>query len=103
MAPKRETAQEIWGNELAHALEAAGVTGRELAEALNVVPSTVSNWINGKRTPHVDDVKRVEKKIGTNGYLRRNLKWVDREVSPEWSKWRDAEDETTELLTARID
>lgn len=81
MAPKREPAQKIWGNELAHALEAAEVTGRELAEYLNVVPSTVSNWINGKRTPHVDDVERIEKRIGTNGYLKWNLTWVQREIS----------------------
>ncbi|MGH3242315.1 MAG: helix-turn-helix domain-containing protein [Spirillospora sp.] len=65
-------------------------TGRELADALNVVPSTVSNRVNGKRTPHVDDVERIEKRIGTNGYLLRNLKWVRREISPEWSEWREA-------------
>ncbi|TDD65110.1 helix-turn-helix domain-containing protein [Actinomadura rubrisoli] len=99
MAPKRETAQEIWGNELAHALEAAGMTGRELAEMLNVVPSTVSNWINGKRTPHVDDIERIEDKLGTNGYLRRDLKWVQREISPEWFEWRGVEEDSTTLLT----
>jgi transcriptional regulator with XRE-family HTH domain len=103
MAPKRETAQEIWGNELRAAMEAAGKTGREVAEALNVEPSTVSNWVNGRRVPHKKDVEKMEEILGTNGYLKRNLKWVDREVSPEWSLWRDAEDEATELLTVRID
>lgn len=103
MAPKRETAQEIWGNELRHAMDAAGVTGRQLAETLNVEPSTVSNWVNGRRTPHKKDVDKMEEILGTNGYLKRDLKWVDREVSPEWSEWRDAEDEATELLTVRID
>lgn len=99
MAPKQETAQEIWGSELAHALEAAGITGRELAEKLNVVPSTVSNWINGKRTPHKDDVDRVENLLGTNGYLKRSLKWVGREISPEWFEWRGVEEDASELLT----
>src|SRR5262245_16361075 len=98
MAPKRETAQEIWGNELRHAIEAVGTTGRQLAEALNVEPSTVSNWINGRRTPHIKDVERIEEILGTNGYLKRDLKWVNREISPEWSEWREVEEDASELL-----
>jgi transcriptional regulator with XRE-family HTH domain len=80
-------------------MQAAGVTGRELAAALHVVPSTVSQWINGRRTPHVKDVEHIEKKLGTNGYLKRQLeKWVSRETSPEWFEWRRVEEEMTELL-----
>lgn len=99
MAPKQESASEIWGNELARALEVAGITGRELAEALNVVPSTVSNWITGRRMPHKDDIERIEAKLGTNGYLNRNTKWVKREISPEWFEWRGVEEDSSELLT----
>lgn len=69
-----------------------------MAEALNVEPSTVSNWINGRRTPHTDDIDKIEKKLSTNGYLKRNLKWVRREISPEWSDWRGVEEDSTELL-----
>jgi transcriptional regulator with XRE-family HTH domain len=98
MAPKRETAKEIWGKELSHAMEAAGVTGRQLAKELSVEPSTVSHWINGKRTPHIEDVRRTEKILGTNGYLERNQKWVSRESSPEWFEWRGVEEDATELL-----
>jgi len=97
MAPKRETAQEIWGSELAHAMDAAEVKGKELAEALNVEPSTVSNWRQGKRTPHWKDVEKIEKKLGTNGYLKRDLKWVRREVSPEWAEWLEVEPDATGL------
>jgi transcriptional regulator with XRE-family HTH domain len=99
MAPKRETAQEVWGRELAHALEVAGMTGRQLAEAINVVPSTVSNWITGRRTPHEKDVERIEEKLGTNGYLARDLVWVRREASPEWFEWRGVEEDARELLS----
>jgi transcriptional regulator with XRE-family HTH domain len=98
MAPERETAQQIWGNELRHALDSAGITGRELAAQLQVEPSTVSHWINGRRTPHPDDVGRIEEIIGTNGYLKRDLKWVRREISPEWSEWKGVEEDATELL-----
>lgn len=98
MAQKRETAQEVWGSELGRALEAAGMTGRQLAEALHVVPSTVSQWIHGRRMPYIKDLERIEELIGTNGYLKRNLKWITREISPEWFEWREVEQDTTELL-----
>lgn len=97
MAPKRETAPEIWGNELRHAMKAAGVTGQKIAEALHVDKSTVSSWLSGRRTPHVKDVQKIEVILGTNGYLERDLKWVNREVSPEWSEWLDVEPDSTGL------
>ncbi len=93
MAPKRDTALDAWGKELAHACEAAGMTGRQLAEALHVAPSTVSQWMNGRRTPHVEDVERCDAALATNGYLARYFeRWVMREVPTVWSdKWLAAE------------
>jgi transcriptional regulator with XRE-family HTH domain len=106
MAPKRETAQELWGSELAHALEAAGMTGKQLAQELNVVPPTVSHWINGRRKPHQKDVERIEKVLEangyrTNGYLTRYLlKWLPREVAHEWlDRWIEIEKIATQLLS----
>ncbi|HEU5156182.1 MAG TPA: helix-turn-helix transcriptional regulator [Streptosporangiaceae bacterium] len=101
MAPRRKTAQELWGNELAHALEAAGMKGRELAEAMHVVPSTVSQWLNGHRKPHRKDVERIEEILGTNGYLGRYLvEWLPREVAHEWlDKWIDVEAQAIQLLS----
>jgi transcriptional regulator with XRE-family HTH domain len=100
MAPKRKTAQELWGRELAHALDSAGMQGRQLAEALHVVPSTVSQWINGKRKPHRKDVERIEEMLGTNGYLTRYLlEWLPREVAHEWlDRWIEIEEQSTQLL-----
>jgi transcriptional regulator with XRE-family HTH domain len=102
MAPKRETAQEIWGNELAHAMEAAGMTGRQLAQALNVVPSTVSQWVNGRRTPHIKDVERIDRALGTNGYLKREQEKGSAARFPrngsEWFGWRAVEEVATEVL-----
>jgi transcriptional regulator with XRE-family HTH domain len=100
MAPKRETALELWGYELARAREAAGMSGRKLADALYMVPSTVSQWETGKRTPHLKDVERVEEVLGTNGYLKRFLvKWVPREVSPQWLEWIGIEENADTLLS----
>ncbi|GAA0320457.1 helix-turn-helix transcriptional regulator [Actinoallomurus spadix] len=93
MAPKRETALDAWGRELAHACEAAGLTGRQFAEALHVAPSTVSQWMNGRRTPHLDDVKRCDEALHTNGYLARYFeKWVTPEIPTVWTdRWLSAE------------
>jgi transcriptional regulator with XRE-family HTH domain len=93
VAPKRETALDAWGKELAYACDAAGLTAKRLAESLNVAQSTVSQWINGKRTPHVDDVKRCDEALDTNGYLTRYYeRWVTREMPSEWAdKWLSVE------------
>lgn len=93
MAPKRETALDAWGKELAHACESAGMTGRQLAEALHVAPSTVSQWMHGRRTPHVEDVERCDGLLATNGYLARYFnRWVAREIPASWTGgWRAAE------------
>lgn len=101
MAPKRETAQELWGKELARAIDAAGMNGRQLADAINVAPSTVSQWINGKRSPHTDDARRIDQALSTNGYLTRQLEeWVTREVAHEWlDKWMTVELEASSLLS----
>ncbi len=93
MAPKRETALDSWGKELGLACEATGLTGRQLAEKLHVAASTVSQWINGRRTPHIQDVERCDAALGTNGYLARYFeRWVTREIPTEWDdKWLTAE------------
>ncbi len=93
MAPRRETALDAWGTELGFACEAAGLTGKQLAETLHVAASTVSQWINGKRTPHLKDVERCDEALGTNGYLTRYFeRWVAREIPSEWDdKWLSAE------------
>ncbi|MCO6010757.1 helix-turn-helix transcriptional regulator [Actinoallomurus purpureus] len=93
MAPKRETALDVWGRELAYACEAAALTGKQLAERLHVAPSTVSQWMNGRRTPHLDDVNRCDEALGTNGYLGRYFeKWVTREIPAVWTdRWLSAE------------
>lgn len=93
VAPKRETALEAWGRELQHACGAAGMTGKQLAETLHVVPATVSQWMNGRRTPHLKDVERCDAALGTHGYLARYFKkWVTQEIPSEWQdKWLSAE------------
>lgn len=93
MAPKQETALEAWGEELRYACEAAGMIGKQLAEELHVTPATISYWMSGKRTPHIEDVGRCDDKLGTNGHLARYFeRWVTRELPTEWAdRWLAAE------------
>lgn len=93
MAPKRETALDSWCKELALACDASPLSRRQVAESVRVAPSTLSQWINGKRTPHVKDVQRCDDALGTNGYLARYFeRWVTHELPPEWDdKWLAAE------------
>jgi transcriptional regulator with XRE-family HTH domain len=104
MPRKRETALELWGKELACAREAAGMSGRQLADAINVAPSTLSQWETGKRTPHLSDVKRCEEKLGVNGYLTRLLvEWVSRETPTEWTeKWLAIEARAGTILSFEL-
>ncbi|WP_395111278.1 Scr1 family TA system antitoxin-like transcriptional regulator [Actinomadura sp. SCN-SB] len=108
MAPKRETALQLWGKELAHAREAAGLTGKQLAEAIYVAPSTIGMWETGKRVPKLKELRLCEDKLGTRkpdagedapGYLERLLvKWVSRDISPEWSEWKEVEEQASTVL-----
>ncbi len=99
MAPKRKTGLEMWGAELAQARVSAGLSGKGLAEAVNVAPATVSQWENAKRKPHLEDVERVEAVLGTNGYLKRYLvEWLPREVAHQWlDRWLWIEEQATQL------
>jgi transcriptional regulator with XRE-family HTH domain len=76
------------------------MTGKQLAEALHVVPATVSHWENGRRTPHLKDVERIEEVLGTNGYLKRFfVKWVPRDISPQWLEWIGIEEKADTILS----
>jgi transcriptional regulator with XRE-family HTH domain len=99
MPKKRRTGLEKWGMALAVAREAAGMTVRELAEAINASPGTVSNYETGKRMPGTREIGLTEKALGTKGRLKEVFdEWVD-DISPEWSEWRDIEEHSDRLLS----
>jgi len=76
------------------------MTGKQLADALHVASATVSHWENGRRTPHLKDVERIEEALGTNGYLKRIfVKWVPRDISPQWLEWIGIEENADTILS----
>lgn len=102
MAPKRETAAERFGRELRAACEATGTHAKELAQAINVAPSTLTNWMAGRHVPDIRDIERAERTLRNKapgypeGYLTRYLKeWVSEEESPEFSQWMGIQKEAT--------
>ena len=100
MAPKRETALELWGYEFARAREASGFSSQVAFaghEGVHVSASLIAHWETGRRHPRKEDLEDCEKVLGTNGYLARLLdKWVSREVPTEWrDKWVSAEARAT--------
>jgi len=101
MAPKRETALELWGKEFARAREEAGLSQAALAEAIYISPSLIGMWEIGRRTPKHEDLARCEERMGTNGRLAWSLKnWVPREIAHEWlDKWIFIEEQANQLLS----
>jgi transcriptional regulator with XRE-family HTH domain len=100
MAPKRETALELWGKEFARAREEAGLSQVALAKDAYISPSLIGMWEIGRRTPKPEDLARCEERLGTKGRLAWSLKnWVPREVAHEWlDKWIEVEEQATQLL-----
>src|SRR5918992_107570 len=101
MAPKRQTALELWGKEFARAREEAGLSQAALAEATYISPSLIGMWETGKRTPKHEDLARCEERMGTNDRLAWSLKnWVPREIPHEWlDKWIFIEEQSNQLLS----
>jgi transcriptional regulator with XRE-family HTH domain len=101
MAPKRETALELWGKEFARAREEAGLSQAALAKDAYLSQSLIGMWETGQRTPKPADLARCEARVGTNGRLAWSLaNWVPREVAHEWlDKWIWIEEHSTQLLS----
>src|SRR3954454_21466909 len=52
-------------------LDAHGWTQKRLAEGLGSPPSTVSQWVNGQRTPEGEQLARLAELLGVDaGWLR---------------------------------
>ena len=100
MAPKRETALELWGKELARAREEAGLSQAALAKDAYLSPSLIGMWETGKRTPKLEDLARCEDRLGTKGRLAWSMQnWVPREIAHEWlDKWIEIEEQATQFL-----
>ncbi len=49
----------IFKNNLNFLIQKKGVTQKDVADALNVTPSTVNEWVKGKKVPRMDKIDKL--------------------------------------------
>lgn len=56
--------KRIFANNLLYYIERSGKTQREIAESINVPPSTLNTWITGKKYPRIDKIEMLANLFG---------------------------------------
>jgi transcriptional regulator with XRE-family HTH domain len=89
----------FFGDELRHAREAAGVTQKQLAEAVHYSESKVGAVERGEQLASPAFARRADEFLKTDGLFERmREQLLTVEVTPEWFRpWVDYEREATEI------
>ncbi|MEU7131943.1 helix-turn-helix transcriptional regulator [Streptomyces sp. NPDC046261] len=66
-------ARQVYGEELRLRREAANHTQQSLADAVVCSPSMIAHIEAGRRKPRVEDARRLDKELGTDGFFERFL------------------------------
>ncbi|GAB2914884.1 helix-turn-helix domain-containing protein [Streptomyces mayteni] len=66
-----------YGEELRLRREAAGHTQQSLGEAVIMSPSMIAHIEAGRRRPRLEDAKRLDRELDTNGFFERWLPTLD--------------------------
>ncbi|MFI9204718.1 helix-turn-helix domain-containing protein [Streptomyces sp. NPDC053048] len=66
-------ARKAYGEELRIRREAANHTQQSLADAVVCSPSMIAHIEAGRRKPRVEDARRLDKELGTDGFFERFL------------------------------
>ena len=56
--------KEVFSKNLLYYIERKGKTQREVAEAINVPPSTLNEWVNSKKYPRIDKIEKLANYFG---------------------------------------
>ncbi|MEU1373845.1 helix-turn-helix transcriptional regulator [Streptomyces triculaminicus] len=70
-------ARQAYGEELRLRREAAEHTQQSLADAVVCSPSLIAHIEAGRRKPRVEDARRLDKELGTDGFFERFLPTLD--------------------------
>ncbi|GGL16806.1 transcriptional regulator [Sphaerisporangium melleum] len=96
----RYTPQAIWGRELRHYRQAAGLTQAQLAQKIHFSESLISGVETGQLPASPDFAQSCDTTLTTGGALSRLLDWRRAQALPAWfGKWRDTEQAATVLRT----
>ncbi|MFF5205917.1 Scr1 family TA system antitoxin-like transcriptional regulator [Streptosporangium sp. NPDC000396] len=92
------TPQAIWGRELRHQRQAAGLTQARLAERIHFSESLVSGIETGQLPASPDFARAADDLLGTGGLLLRLLDWRKGQVFPSWfGTWHEKEQAAVSL------
>ncbi|MER6950110.1 helix-turn-helix transcriptional regulator [Nonomuraea sp. NPDC000554] len=92
--------QAIWGRELRHYRQEAGLTQAQLAEKIHFSESLISGVETGQLPASPEFARCCDDVLVTGGALQRLLDWRRGQVYPSWfGKWRDKEQMATTLRT----
>ncbi|GAB2813786.1 helix-turn-helix transcriptional regulator [Actinoallomurus bryophytorum] len=82
------TPMAIWGRELKHYRQAAGLTQAELAQRINYSTSLISQIETGQVPATVEFAESCDKQLTTGGTLTRTLDYRKGSAFPTWfGKW----------------
>jgi transcriptional regulator with XRE-family HTH domain len=94
------TPMAIWGRELKHYRQAAGLTQAELAQKINYSTSLISQIETGQVPATAEFAKACDKELNTGGTLTRTLDYRKGSAFPTWfGKWLPYEQGAVVLKT----
>ncbi|MEU8265617.1 helix-turn-helix transcriptional regulator [Sphaerisporangium sp. NPDC049002] len=92
------TPQAIWGRELRHYRQAAGLTQAQLAQKIHFSEGLISGVETGQLPASPEFAQSCDTTLTTGGALHRLLDWRRGQRFPLWfGKWRDKEQAATVL------
>jgi transcriptional regulator with XRE-family HTH domain len=65
------TALEFYGQELQRRRELRGLTQAQLGALVVISPQMIAHFEAGRRKPHLDDARRLDQALGTDGFFTR--------------------------------
>jgi transcriptional regulator with XRE-family HTH domain len=71
------TALEFYGQELQRRRELRGLTQASLGEKVVISPQMIAHFEAGRRKPHMDDARRLDQALETDGFFARFRRTLD--------------------------
>lgn len=56
--------KEVFSKNLSYYMDRKGKTQREIAEVIEVSPSTLNEWVNAKKYPRIDKIEKLANYFG---------------------------------------
>ncbi|MEV5875558.1 Scr1 family TA system antitoxin-like transcriptional regulator [Streptomyces sp. NPDC052101] len=88
--------REQYGQELKRRREAAGLTQEELSQRVVMSRTHIAHIEAGRRRPDIEDARRLDRELGTDGFFVRFLPTLDgRQVAEHFAEAMEFESQAT--------